>query len=347
MTRRAGARGRLRGRLRRRARRAAARRGARPADLDTLARRGLELMVERVRETLERFRVRFDRVLLRAHPARERRGRAGARRSSRGAGHVYALRGRDWLRTTAFGDDKDRVLRRSSGELTYFASDIAYHQDKRGARLRPPDQRAGRRPPRLHRRACKAPFAALGEPEPARGDHHAARPRRRARRAREDVQAQRRLRHARRAARRHRRRRGALLHARAIPRHDARPRSRPGARAQPGEPGLLRAVRARADREHPAQRRRGAGRSARAAADLGRGHRAARARRAGARQAPARAPRGGARGGRAPRAAPPDRLRARRSRPTSTPSTATAAWSARSPPSSRTSASCSPTHARA
>ena len=35
-----------------------------------------------------------------------------------------------WFRSTTFGDDKDRVLRKSSGELTYFASDIAYHHDK-------------------------------------------------------------------------------------------------------------------------------------------------------------------------------------------------------------------------
>ena len=47
-------------------------------------------------------------------------------------GHVYSSEGATWLRTTAFGDDKDRVLRRSSGEWTYFATDIAYHQDKHG-----------------------------------------------------------------------------------------------------------------------------------------------------------------------------------------------------------------------
>ena len=35
-----------------------------------------------------------------------------------------------WLRTTEFGDDKDRVLIRSDGEPTYFASDVAYHRDK-------------------------------------------------------------------------------------------------------------------------------------------------------------------------------------------------------------------------
>jgi arginyl-tRNA synthetase len=46
-------------------------------------------------------------------------------------GHTYRSEGALWLRTTDFGDDKDRVLVRSSGEHTYFASDIAYHQDKR------------------------------------------------------------------------------------------------------------------------------------------------------------------------------------------------------------------------
>ena len=46
-------------------------------------------------------------------------------------GHTYTSDGALWLRTSEFGDDKDRVLIRSNGEHTYFASDIAYHQDKR------------------------------------------------------------------------------------------------------------------------------------------------------------------------------------------------------------------------
>jgi arginyl-tRNA synthetase len=46
-------------------------------------------------------------------------------------GHSYRSEGALWLRTTDFGDDKDRVLVRSNGEHTYFASDIAYHQAKR------------------------------------------------------------------------------------------------------------------------------------------------------------------------------------------------------------------------
>jgi arginyl-tRNA synthetase len=47
-------------------------------------------------------------------------------------GQVYEHDGALWLRTTAHGDDKDRVLRRSNGEWTYFASDIAYHVHKIG-----------------------------------------------------------------------------------------------------------------------------------------------------------------------------------------------------------------------
>ena len=47
-----------------------------------------------------------------------------------GLSGVYESDGATWLRTSARGDDKDRVLRRSSGEHTYFGTDIAYHADK-------------------------------------------------------------------------------------------------------------------------------------------------------------------------------------------------------------------------
>jgi arginyl-tRNA synthetase len=46
-------------------------------------------------------------------------------------GHTYTSEGALWLRSTSFGDDKDRVLVRSNGEFTYLASDVAYHEDKR------------------------------------------------------------------------------------------------------------------------------------------------------------------------------------------------------------------------
>ncbi len=48
----------------------------------------------------------------------------------RGAGHTYEHNGALWFRAMALGDDKDRVLRKSDGSLTYFASDIAYHGNK-------------------------------------------------------------------------------------------------------------------------------------------------------------------------------------------------------------------------
>jgi arginyl-tRNA synthetase len=48
----------------------------------------------------------------------------------RDAGHVYDAGGATWLRTTAFGDDKDRVLLRSDGQPTYFAADCAYLANK-------------------------------------------------------------------------------------------------------------------------------------------------------------------------------------------------------------------------
>ncbi len=49
----------------------------------------------------------------------------------RGQGHVFEQDGAVWLRTTDFGDDKDRVLIKENGELTYFASDTAYYINKR------------------------------------------------------------------------------------------------------------------------------------------------------------------------------------------------------------------------
>lgn len=45
-------------------------------------------------------------------------------------GHLYEKDGATWFRSTAFGDDKDRVVKRDNGETTYFASDIAYHLNK-------------------------------------------------------------------------------------------------------------------------------------------------------------------------------------------------------------------------
>ncbi|MBA2439520.1 MAG: arginine--tRNA ligase [Thermoleophilaceae bacterium] len=97
---------------------------------DELATLGVEIMLEEIRASLERFRVRMDRFA--SERALHESGSVAAvldRLEQRG--HVYPLDAAVWLRTTDFGDDKDRVLVRSGGQLTYFAADIAYHEDKR------------------------------------------------------------------------------------------------------------------------------------------------------------------------------------------------------------------------
>jgi len=55
----------------------------------------------------------------------------------RSAGHLYEKEGAEWFETTKFGDDKDRVVKKSDGEYTYFASDMAYIENKmnRGAEI--------------------------------------------------------------------------------------------------------------------------------------------------------------------------------------------------------------------
>ena len=103
--------------------------GADPADPDTLARRGVEIMRERIEATLERFGVRFD-TWSSERSMYERGALDAAIEKLRAGGHVYESEGAVWLRTTTFGDDKDRVLIRSDGTPTYFAPDIAYHYDK-------------------------------------------------------------------------------------------------------------------------------------------------------------------------------------------------------------------------
>ncbi|TMK72471.1 MAG: arginine--tRNA ligase [Actinobacteria bacterium] len=108
--------------------------GADPADLEELARSGTEAMRERIAATLERFGVRFDTWFSERFLHEGSKIQAAIEHLRR-RGHVYESEGAIWLRTTEFGDDKDRVLMRSDGEPTYFAADIAYHRDKleRGA----------------------------------------------------------------------------------------------------------------------------------------------------------------------------------------------------------------------
>ena len=96
---------------------------------------GYALQLRTQQEQLEGFRTHFDewfseRSLHGSDDDSESSVAAGLEKL-RGAGHLFDADGALWMRTTDFGDDKDRVLIRSNGELTYFASDTAYYVNKR------------------------------------------------------------------------------------------------------------------------------------------------------------------------------------------------------------------------
>jgi arginyl-tRNA synthetase len=106
--------------------------GAAQLDVDDLAERAVALMLRRIKATLERYGVRFDRffsesTLHAGHPSELDRALAIVA----AAGHSYTSEGALWLRTTTFGDDKDRVLERTGGDPTYLAADVAYLLNKR------------------------------------------------------------------------------------------------------------------------------------------------------------------------------------------------------------------------
>ncbi|MBN2720222.1 MAG: arginine--tRNA ligase [Proteobacteria bacterium] len=86
-------------------------------------------ILEDIRSDLEEFGVRFDRwfsesKLLEAGRVRETLDDLEKR------GFIFRLDGAVWFHSTQKGDDKDRVMVKSDGSLTYFASDVAYHRDK-------------------------------------------------------------------------------------------------------------------------------------------------------------------------------------------------------------------------
>jgi arginyl-tRNA synthetase len=105
--------------------------GVDPADREALERRGIEAVLKGVRATLERFGVSFDTWFSERSLYAKGEVEAALADLER-RGHTYRSEDALWLRTTEFGDDKDRVLIRSNGEATYLTPDIAYHWDKLG-----------------------------------------------------------------------------------------------------------------------------------------------------------------------------------------------------------------------
>ena len=93
------------------------------------ARTGVEAMMTQIRDVLATFRVGFDSWFL-ERSLHEDGSVERAIETVRTGGHAYEQDGALWLRTTDFGDDKDRVVVRSDGRPTYFAGDIAYVASK-------------------------------------------------------------------------------------------------------------------------------------------------------------------------------------------------------------------------
>jgi arginyl-tRNA synthetase len=97
--------------------------GAADASAEALAEQGVALMVEQIRQALHDYRVDpdvwFSEKLMYPDGLRDALDRVSA--------HTYRHDGALWLRTTTWGDDKDRVLVRSTGQPTYFAVDVAHH----------------------------------------------------------------------------------------------------------------------------------------------------------------------------------------------------------------------------
>src|SRR5699024_412047 len=98
--------------------------------LPQLRKRAYELQLEDIQQTLDAFQVHFDvwfsEAELHASGAVE-----DALERLQAQGHTFEEEGAFWLRTTDFGDDKDRVLIKADGKPTYFAGDAAYYLSKK------------------------------------------------------------------------------------------------------------------------------------------------------------------------------------------------------------------------
>jgi arginyl-tRNA synthetase len=106
--------------------------GSATDDVAVVAERGVQLLLERIRASMHAIGVDFDvwfseGSLHAGEPSAVQR----AFELLAARGESYRSEGALWLRTTAHGESKDDVLERSTGEPSYFASDIAYHLDKR------------------------------------------------------------------------------------------------------------------------------------------------------------------------------------------------------------------------
>ena len=91
---------------------------------------GVELMFQQIRESLHEFGVDFD-VYFHENSLYESKAVERSIERLREMGHIFEEDGAIWLRSTTFGDDRDRVIIKNDGDAAYIAGDIAYYQDKR------------------------------------------------------------------------------------------------------------------------------------------------------------------------------------------------------------------------
>jgi len=97
--------------------------------IDFFRQYGGDSLLNTIRSQLGDFGIRFDSFFS-EKGLRERNEVVQTMELLRSRGLIYSQDGAEWFKSTQFGDDKDRTVIKSDGELTYFASDIAYHRNK-------------------------------------------------------------------------------------------------------------------------------------------------------------------------------------------------------------------------
>ncbi len=97
--------------------------------VEAMGRYAGERLLDRIRADLADFGIEFDRFTSERGLREDGTVEQAVERLRQG-GHLYEQDGALWFRATAFGDDKDRTVVKSDGELTYFAADIGYHHAK-------------------------------------------------------------------------------------------------------------------------------------------------------------------------------------------------------------------------
>ncbi len=91
--------------------------------------RAAEIILKDIMDVLSEFRVKFD-TIFNEKKLYESKEIDESLELLKSRGFIYEKEGALWFKSTLFGDEKDRVIKRSNGVFTYFASDIAYHRNK-------------------------------------------------------------------------------------------------------------------------------------------------------------------------------------------------------------------------